>query len=448
MPFSSELPVLVVGAGTGGLALAHGLLRAGIPVRVLERDRTRTDGLQGYRVGISPNGVRSLRACLPPELFDTFVGTAARDYAGYGMYTERFARLVSISSEHLRPEDDVVKDYSVSRMTLRQVLLTGLDDVVEFDRRFDRFDDHGDSVTAHFTDGTSVTGGVLVGADGANSRIRRQYLPGATQTETGLIAIGGKRALTDDLRAALPEGARNAMSMVFDKRGQFGIVHVMEFPWRADRELKDGIGGELIRPRPDLTFDDDHVSWGVSTSRTRLPADVLTWDGARLQELVLRQVMTGWHPTLRDLVRDSDPTTTFALAVRTSDPVAPWTPSRVTLIGDAIHTMTPGRGAGANTALRDAELLCARLTDARDGRTDLLSGIGDYERRMRTYSAKAVEESLEFMNDGSTARRPVIGPLTTFGMRTALRITDRVPALKRRMALGMQQVRDSELESA
>ena len=67
---------------------------------------------------------------------------------------------------------------------------------------------------------------------------------------------------------------------------------------------------------------------------------------------------------------------------------------------------------------------------------------------MRTYSAIAVKESLEFMNDGGTARKPIIGPVTTFGMRTALRITDRVPALKRRMALNMQKVRDAELESA
>jgi hypothetical protein len=67
---------------------------------------------------------------------------------------------------------------------------------------------------------------------------------------------------------------------------------------------------------------------------------------------------------------------------------------------------------------------------------------------MRAYSAVAVAESLQFMNDNDTARRPIVGPLATFGMRTALRVTDRVPALKRRMARNLQRVRDAELETA
>lgn len=452
MSFSSELPVLIVGAGTGGLALAHGLRRAGIPVQVYERDRTRTGGLQGYRVGISPNGVRSLRDCLPPELFNTFVATTARDYQGYHMFTEQFAPLISFSSADLFAQDDVIKDYSVSRMTLRQVLLTGVDDIVHFDKKLTRYQDHGDSVTAFFEDGSSAKGSLLVGADGANSRVRQQYLPHATQTETGLIAIGGKQVLTDRVRDMLPPSTRNAMSMFFDKRGQFAILHVMEFPWQGDRELKDGIGAtdaELIRQWPGLLFDNtvDYVSWGVSTSHRTLPADVLGLDGARLREVLLGKVIADWHPTLRALVRDSDPTTTFALSIRTSDPLPPWKPSRIILLGDAIHTMTPGRGAGANTALRDAALIRDKLVEVRDGRAELLAAIGDYEQRMRTYSAVAVRESLEFMNDGGPGK-PIIGPLTTFGMRTALRIADRVPALKRRMALGMQRVRDSELDSA
>jgi 2-polyprenyl-6-methoxyphenol hydroxylase-like FAD-dependent oxidoreductase len=63
------LHVLIIGGGTGGMCLAQGLRRAGVPVSVFERDRTRSDGLHGYRVGINPTGNHALRECLQPELF-------------------------------------------------------------------------------------------------------------------------------------------------------------------------------------------------------------------------------------------------------------------------------------------------------------------------------------------------------------------------------------------
>ncbi|MGH3096919.1 MAG: FAD-dependent oxidoreductase, partial [Streptosporangiales bacterium] len=130
---------------------------------------------------------------------------------------------------------------------------------------------------------------------------------------------------------------------------------------------------------------------------------------------------------------------------RTSDPVPPWEPTTVTLVGDAIHTMTPGRGAGANTALRDARELRDRLVRARDGELSLRAAVGEYEELMRRYSALAVRESLQFMNDDGTARRPIVGPLSVFAQRTGMRLLNRVPPAKRRMARSMQQVRDSDL---
>ena len=78
-PHSSKPHVIIIGAGTGGLCLAHGLLKQNLAtVTVYERDRTRMDGLQGYRVGISPGGSAVLNYCLPQELYQTFVATCAR----------------------------------------------------------------------------------------------------------------------------------------------------------------------------------------------------------------------------------------------------------------------------------------------------------------------------------------------------------------------------------
>jgi 2-polyprenyl-6-methoxyphenol hydroxylase-like FAD-dependent oxidoreductase len=442
------MKVIIVGAGTGGMCLAHGLRHAGIDVEVHERDRTRTGGLHGYRVGISPNGARALKACLSPELFDTFVATTARPYDNYTMYTERFRVLMSIAADQMvgvgtAPEDS---DHNVSRMTLRQVLFTGMEDVIRFDRRCTGYTRHDDGrVTAHFDDGEDATGDLLVGADGANSPVRRQYLPHAGHTETGLLAIGGKLALTDANRHLLPDTAMHGMSMLFDRRGQFGIAHAMYMPW-TEEGAPGSTDRALVEQWPGIRYDNttDHLSWGLSTSRTVAPADTLERRGADLNALAL-ELTRDWDPRWRELVATSDPSASIALSVRTSDPLAPWEPSPVTLIGDAAHTMTPGRGAGANTALRDARELRDRLVRVRDGELSLVAAVGEYEELMRRYSSLAVRESLEMMNDDGTARRRIVGPLSVFAQRTGMRMVDHLPPVKRRIARNMQKVRDSEL---
>ena len=446
------MKVIIIGGGTGGMCLAHGLRRAGIDVAVHERDRTRTSGLHGYRVGISPNGARALKACLDPELFATFVATTAAPYDTLAMITERYRTLITMSFDEFphtgdEPEDPAPenREHNVSRMTLRQVLFTGMEDVITFDRRFTHYSQHPDGrVTAHFDDGSSDTGDLLVGADGAGSPVRRQYLPHATHTETGLVGIGGKTLLTERTEALLPEPVRNGFGMYFDRRGQFGITHVMRMPWG-----QGGVGvtdDELVARWPGLRFDNttDYVSWAITTSRTLAPADVLEREGADLVTLA-GELSAGWDPRWLDLIATSDPGAAVALSIRTADPVPAWTPSTVTMIGDAIHTMTPGRGAGANTALRDARELRDRLVRVRDGELGLVEAVGEYEDLMRRYSSLAVRESLEFMNDNGTARRPVIGPLSVLAQRTGMRLVDRIPPAKRRMARGFQKVRDSEL---
>lgn len=155
----TTLQVMIVGAGTGGLCLAHGLKRAGISVRVFERDCTRKDGLQGYRVGISPAGSYALQQCLPPKLFQLFVDTCARAPRYFNMLDEEMKELASI--EIPDTGDPVDSEKSVSRMTLRQILLTGLEDEVQFDKTFVRYEKNAEGrVTAFFEDGSSATGDV------------------------------------------------------------------------------------------------------------------------------------------------------------------------------------------------------------------------------------------------------------------------------------------------
>lgn len=440
------MKVLVIGGGTGGLALAHGLLRAGIEVAVFERDALRTDGLHGYRVGIDPDGSRALHALLPSELYDTFVATRARDPKYFNMLTEGLKEVLSMDVPP--PADPVDSEKSISRMTLRQVLLTGLDDVVEFGKEFTRFEQQADQVTAYFADGTSATGDLLVAADGSGSRVRRQYLPHATVEETGIVAIAGKLPITAESRQLVPPKVFEGISMINAPRGLFCILHVMEFQWDRDGNVKSGIGGnteELIRRWPGLQFDNtrDYINWGVSATKGKLPANVMELRGRDLVDVVLG-LTPGWHPNLRRLFELSDPGTCFPVNILTSVPLEPWQTTNVTLLGDAIHTMTPGRGVGANTALRDAVNLCRQLIQVRDGRRELIEAVRDYEAAMIEYGFDAVLKSRAQMTSADPVHKPVIGRLALAGMRTAMRTVNHLPPVKRRMRDSMMAYRGAD----
>jgi 2-polyprenyl-6-methoxyphenol hydroxylase-like FAD-dependent oxidoreductase len=439
---TSPFNVVIVGAGTGGLALAQGLKRAGISVAVYERDRTRTDGLQGYRVGIDADGKRALRANLSPELYQTFLATCAQRPVYANQLTHELRVLFSAGPEVLRPEDQPPeddRDESVSRMTLRQVLLTGVEDVIHFDKVFSRFEQRPDgTVAAFFEDGTSTTGDVLVAADGTNSRIRRQYLPHAQLVDTGLIGITGKTALTEETRPLLPQRMIEGVSMVHGPMGFMCIIHVMRFKWDTAGELKNGIGrtdAELIKAWPGLLYDNsrDYIMWGFAAADHWLPQDVTSMSGAKIQQLVL-DLTADWHPNLRKIFASGDPNSSFPLKIRTSEPIPPWPTTNVTLLGDAIHTMTPGRGVGANTALRDARLLTKNLIKARDREVPLTEAIHAYETTMTGYAWDAVIKSRAQMDGHSAVHKAgLVGEFARAGMRTGMRVMNHLPPVKRKM---------------
>jgi 2-polyprenyl-6-methoxyphenol hydroxylase-like FAD-dependent oxidoreductase len=135
--------------------------------------------------------------------------------------------------------------------------------------------------------------------------------------------------------------------------------------------------------------------WAVSAQQRVFPVAedrLAQLDPAALHELAGTMIRT-FHPAVIDLVARAEIDETFLARIRTSRPVPAWTPSRVTVLGDAIHAMSPARGSGANTALQDAALLCDRL--AGNGGDKPVSAIGEYEEQMRDYGFAAVLASQE-----------------------------------------------------
>ena len=384
--------VAIVGGGIGGLALAQGLKKAGRSVALYERDRTPTDRLQGYRIRISPKGSAALHSCLPAELFDIFAATCSVGNGGIRFLTEKMEELLSLE---IRGEPGAVaQNRSASRITLRQVLLSGLDGIVHFGRTFTHYEETSTGIVLHFADGGTATCDVLVGADGGNSRVRRQFLPHAQRVDTGAIGIAAKAMLTDENRRRLPPRILEGSGLVMSpgRRGMFIGLH--EFAPDAPT-LPAGPDGDAA-PAAGALFDNtmSYLFWAYGGMRADLEQEALIEQlaPADLQRLVLDRIRN-WHPDYSVLVCASDPTTFNVVSIKTSVPVAPWPSRRITLIGDAIHSMTPYRGIGANTALRDAALLCRNLDEAARGSASLEAAISDYERQMREYGFAAVRAS-------------------------------------------------------
>jgi 2-polyprenyl-6-methoxyphenol hydroxylase-like FAD-dependent oxidoreductase len=152
-----------------------------------------------------------------------------------------------------------------------------------------------------------------------------------------------------------------------------------------------------------------------------------------------------WHPNMRKLIERSDPGSAFSINIRTSEPIEPWPSTNVTLLGDAVHTMTPGQGVGANTALRDAALLARQLASVDQGSKPLLEAIADYEADMLPYGFARVADSLA--QNGTSAsdalHKPVIGRVLLAVNRTYFRAVDRIPAFRKKFLADLYSYRGS-----
>ena len=407
--------VLIIGGGLGGLCLAQGLQQAGIHVDVYERDATPASRRQGYRLHIDTRGATGLRACLPPHLFELFLATTSRPGQQVTVLNKQLKTLKTIGSAEVNTTNPANFNTAVDRLTLREILLAGLDDVVHFNKEFSHHKLLADgSIQAFFTDGTEAHGDVLVAADGVNSRIRQQLLPEVAIADTGTRCIYGKTLLTEATRPLIPQALHHGFTLAanFQFSLALGLVEFLRPPAEA-----------AVQFAPDIQFhtSGDYLMWSLNAKLKQIApsdAELFQMDGLALQKLVLKKVKR-WHPNVRTLIEASEIDEIFPIAVRVSTHCEPWSSTSVTLLGDAIHVMSPAGGSGANMALLDAHLLCQTLIAIASGEKPLLPAIHEYEAQMLKAGFEAVRFSANggVLKGNTTAKKPL---LQTF-FRTARR---------------------------
>jgi 2-polyprenyl-6-methoxyphenol hydroxylase-like FAD-dependent oxidoreductase len=383
IPDSAPPRVLIIGGGIGGLCLAQGLHQAGIDVAVFDRVTSAVPDRQGYGFSINRDGDGALRRCLPPNLYELYRATASPAPTGdFILFT---ADLDVIFRKPLPAGAGV----AVNRQTLREVLLIGLGDAVRFGKQFLRYETRpGGLADAHFADGSVETGHLLVGADGAGSVVRSQLIPGAEFDDSGR-SIYGKTPVTDGLRAVLPAEFFTGMPRAKDAAGLTLGAGAFVKRERFDQATARLAPGAQLSPAP------DYLRWTLSLRDGGVPDHQFWAAGGQELQQIAADLVAGWHPALRAVVEQADGSATFPFGIFCARPVDPWDEPAVTLLGDAIHTMTPGRGEGANTALRDAALLTTVLSEAGTGRTGLAAAKRRYETEMLGYGFAAAANSVK-----------------------------------------------------
>ncbi|HEX3779145.1 MAG TPA: NAD(P)/FAD-dependent oxidoreductase [Pseudonocardiaceae bacterium] len=377
----SDQHVLVIGAGLGGLCLVQGLRKAGVSVACYERDADAIFRDQGYRIHIDETGRAALAENLPANLYELVLATGGRPRSETPVFDSRLNEIATIGKDHTQP-------LVVNRLTLRQILLAGIENTVSFGKQFTHYERRGSSILAHFSDGSTATGDILVAADGVNSPVRKQYLPHARIVDTGLRQLYGKIPLTEQARKLVLERMFAVFTPIIGPGRQFVGVSPVEYP--------EPVADAVARLAPGLRLRDSesYLMCSFGSRHELLPCsddELRSMSGEQLQTMVLG-LIADWHPRVGAMIENWDLPAVFPLTLRTSVPIDAWQPTNITLLGDAIHAMSPAGGIGANTALKDASRLVENLTDIAAGKP-IEPTIAQYEADLRDYGFTAVRQS-------------------------------------------------------
>ncbi|MFI6663020.1 FAD-dependent monooxygenase [Streptomyces sp. NPDC050523] len=317
---------VIIGAGIAGLTCAAAMLQAGIPCRLFEQASDLN--VLGAGIQLSPNAVRLLHN------LGMGLDLAREAVAVQALRFMRWSDDTPLATLPLGEHGQVAFGapyYAMHRVDLHRVLRAQLPEgILHLGTACTSIKEGADRVRVAFDGGPDVEADVVVGADGIHSAVRTA-LAGDAPHYTGHVIY---RGLVDAVQ--LPEHFREPLVRLWLGPGG----HVVAYPVSAGRQLYFGAIAEM-------------PTWAA-------PEWTTVADRA-----VVEEMYKGWSGTVRQLIEAADEITCWSLHDRPQLPS--WPGRRVTLAGDAAHSMLPFMAQAANQAIEDAIVLAASLSADHSG---------------------------------------------------------------------------------
>jgi 2-polyprenyl-6-methoxyphenol hydroxylase-like FAD-dependent oxidoreductase len=256
---------------------------------------------------------------------------------------------------------------------MRQLFLEGCEEYIKFNKNVKGYELTSHGVKAIFADGSkSIEGSMLVAGDGIKSTIAKQLSGGKLKVyDTGARGIHGQAPTT-----------------AFKGLGE-GVFRI------SDESSPNGRVSIITNVRPN-DMDDPNVEFGWTMIGTpgviKAPDDDYTVVGKTAADMA-KSLTKDWHPRFKPLFENMNESEAAFWKITCSTPsgVPEWpNEPRVTVLGDAAHSMTPAGGIGANTAVQDSALLGRLLGEAGGYKEGITA---EYEKEMRVYGSVAVAKS-------------------------------------------------------
>jgi salicylate hydroxylase len=372
------MKIVVAGAGIGGLAASLALARAGFEVTAVERAARPLE--VGAGLQLSPNAMKCLASLGVAEAVET---VSSEPQALELRIGKSGAGIFSIPMGLSARKRYGAPYLHIHRADLVDILSKAAVEAgarVRYGARVLAFTRQGSEIRAGLDTGDILAAGLLVGADGMRSTVRRRMLGEDRPRFTGSVAW----RLTVPASGA-PELAPVATVWAGPKR------HAVTYRIRR---------GELI-----------NFVGVVETDRWRSEG----WDEVGdLSELAAD--FDGWAEPIPSIIAAAKTCHLWALFDR--NPLPHWSDGRVTLLGDACHPMPPFQAQGAAMAIEDAVVLARCLSQPGE---EIEAALQRYERLRKPRTTKVLMSARS--NMGVFHRSNLLTRAATYGpMKIASRM--------------------------